>query len=150
LQFIGFTSFSVTLLLLPIGFVLGLPGRPVRVALFWMPLFLLVVMVGALPQTGVIQSALENAAFTLIFVGLLFGWLSLPALLHPFTVHDLLASDLPARVRARLAFLSTTAVLPLGGIAVPLWMILRRPLPEFYERYRLKARRSWSRAEPGW
>jgi hypothetical protein len=136
LQVIGWISFSAAILLLPVGVVFGLPGRHVRVAAFWMPLFLLLILTGLLPTTDGLLTFLKAGAFAAPLAGLLIGWWALPALLHPFTFCDSKAPDLPGLVRLRLAFLAGTALLPLGGIAVPLWITLRRRLPELYEKYR--------------
>ncbi len=52
----------------------------------------------------------------------------LPWLLRPFTWRQAFSSELPARLRLRLALLGLGTVLPLGGLATPLCIVLRRRL----------------------
>lgn len=66
----------------------------------------------------------------------LLGRILVPWLLRPFTWKDLFASRVPIRLRALLAGLAVPAVLPLGGLAVPL---------QIFVRHRL-----WPRAEAFW
>jgi hypothetical protein len=47
-------------------------------------------------------------------------------LLSPFAIRDLLSADLRPRLRWLLAALAASAVLPLGGLAAPLWVLVRQ------------------------
>lgn len=49
-------------------------------------------------------------------------------LLRPFNPHQILEKDRPLRSRVILAFLFLTAILPLGGLAVPAWIYIRERL----------------------
>ncbi len=51
-----------------------------------------------------------------------------PWLLRPFTAKDVLSPGLPRRLRLTLAFLVLTTALPLGGLAIPLWIFARHRL----------------------
>jgi hypothetical protein len=50
----------------------------------------------------------------------LLGWF-----LRPVRLRDLMGSTLSPRLRRRFRFLATTELMPLGGLAVPLWIYLR-------------------------
>jgi hypothetical protein len=52
----------------------------------------------------------------------------LDALLRPFSAWQALAPGRPARTRLLLGFLAATAILPLGGLAVPAWVLVRHRL----------------------
>ncbi len=51
------------------------------------------------------------------------GWL-----LRPYGWRQLLSDQLPRRVRTSLVFLLLTAALPLGGLAIPLWIYVHHRL----------------------
>lgn len=59
---------------------------------------------------------------------LLLGWF-----LRPIRPRDLMGSALPLRLRRRFRFLAATELMPLGGLAVPLWIYLR---PRWWPRDR--------------
>jgi hypothetical protein len=52
----------------------------------------------------------------------------LPWLLRPFTLSDLRSPATPSRVRWTLALITASARSPLGGLAVPLWILARHRL----------------------
>jgi hypothetical protein len=56
------------------------------------------------------------------------GAVRLPWLLRPYTLRDLVSAPLPLRRKASLAFLVFTSVVPCGGLAVPIWSLLRPQL----------------------
>jgi len=47
-------------------------------------------------------------------------------LLRPYPARRMFSRELPVRVRATLAFFTFSGLLPLGGLAVPFWIVLRR------------------------
>jgi hypothetical protein len=53
------------------------------------------------------------------------GVWSLPWLLYPFRWRDVFDRKIAARDRARLSFLALSALLPLGGLTLPGWALLR-------------------------
>jgi hypothetical protein len=67
-------------------------------------------------------------------LGLLAGLVAIPSHLHPFTWRSLFRRDLPVRLRAVLAVLTLTALLPLGGFAAPFWIWVRQRLWPRYEQ----------------
>ena len=56
---------------------------------------------------------------------LLLGRYLVPWLLRPFEWKDVFASDLSGRLRALLAILAVPAVVPCGGLALPVWIFVR-------------------------
>jgi hypothetical protein len=61
-------------------------------------------------------------------LGLLAGLALLPALLRPFTWRHIFDRRLPFGFRTVLTVLALTAILPLGGLAVPFWIWARQRL----------------------
>ena len=60
------------------------------------------------------------------FVGAALARRYLPWLLRPFERADFLSPRLPFQLRTVLALLWLTAILPLGGLAIPLWIFARQ------------------------
>ncbi len=75
---------------------------------------------------------------------LISGFFLRDRLLSPFRARDILSSRLPWRWRGVLAFLLLTLVLPLGGLAIPLWIWAHHRLWPAWERERLPVRRGES------
>jgi uncharacterized membrane protein YhdT len=84
-------------------------------------------------RSGLLLFLKVSAALTpLVSLGLflfLGGWL-----LRPFSWRHVLDPRLPRQFRAVLALVSLTAVLPLGGLAIPFWIYARH---RFWPRYEL-------------
>jgi hypothetical protein len=59
-----------------------------------------------------------------------------PWLLRPFAWRHVLDPALPLRVRLALAFLAGTALLPLGGLVIPVWIFLRHRCWPKWEPFR--------------
>ena len=55
-------------------------------------------------------------------------------LLRPFSWRHILERRLPLRLRAALAFVTLTGVIPLGGIAIPFWIYAQHRLWPRYEK----------------
>lgn len=70
----------------------------------------------------VLQALVEVAPLLGIFPGIA----HLDWLLRPYAAKRMFSRELPPRVRATLAFLTFTGLLPLGGLAVPAWIAIRR------------------------
>ena len=64
-----------------------------------------------------------------LFLGLLLSLTLLPWLLRPDRLEQIFSRGTPPRLRARLAAFALPTLLPLGGIAVPLWIYLRQRRP---------------------
>lgn len=79
-------------------------------------------------------------------LGLVAGLALMPALLRPYTWRHLFDRRLPCSFRAVLAILSLTAILPLGGLAVPFWIWARQKL---WPRYTIHPPRSLMQAGAG-
>lgn len=86
------------------------------------------VMLPTLPEWTGLYLALSAP-----FLGLLTGILCCPSLLHPFYTRHLISYHLPLRFRAVLWIMVATALLPLGGLAVPFWIWARHRLWPRYE-----------------
>jgi hypothetical protein len=54
--------------------------------------------------------------------------------IQPFGWRHVVSSRLPWRLRLVLASMALSATLPLGGLAVPLWMLARQKLWPGFER----------------
>ncbi len=67
-------------------------------------------------------------------LGVLLGAGLLPALLHPFSLGQLRRGELPPDIRRAVVFLAVTALLPLGGLAIPAWLWLKDRRWTGYER----------------
>ncbi len=64
-------------------------------------------------------------------------------LLRPFGLRDLLDSEWPPSLRHSLRFLTVTALLPLGGLAVPAWIWIRyRHWPDFEREWHERVSRT--------
>jgi hypothetical protein len=61
-----------------------------------------------------------------LVLSLLSGWRLLPWLQRPFRWSDALRGQVPVSIGASMTLIGVTAMLPLGGLAVPLWIVLRR------------------------
>lgn len=70
----------------------------------------------------VFQALVEVAPLLGVFPGIA----HLDWLLRPYAAKRMFSRELPPRVRATLAFLTLTGLLPLGGLAVPAWIAIRR------------------------
>ncbi len=68
--------------------------------------------------------------------GLAFG----PWLLRSFSVCHLFDHHVPGRVRAALASFAIPAVLPLGGLVIPVWIFLRHRLGSELDRQAARLR----------
>jgi hypothetical protein len=77
------------------------------------------------PPAALDRSALIWLAFSLL-LGVTLSLTLLPWLVRPDRPVELIARGTPAGRRLRLAALVLPTVLPLGGVAVPLWVHLRR------------------------
>ena len=102
-----------------------------RSQILWLLLFLFVTAAGReMARPGSLQKPAKDLLWLGIVLALLFGpglgHQLLPALLRPFTSSDARRGDLPRMVRGTISFLRLTAILPLGGLAVPLWLYLRQ------------------------
>lgn len=74
----------------------------------------------------------------------LFGRLFLSWLLRPFAARHLFVETLPVNIRRALRFLIVSLVLPLGGLAIPLWIYLRhRKWPSWESRFLGEANGAW-------
>ena len=133
------TAIASMLLFAPVSFLLMLPGRQTLVTLAWAGLFF------ELSVTGLVMMSHPELAppflhfFTIaillspvwslaLFVGLK-DWL-----LHPFELGHIFDRRLPGKVRAAQAAVALTAVVPLGGIAVPFWIYAQHRLWPRYEK----------------
>lgn len=133
------TAIASTLLFAPISFLLLLPGRQTSVILAWAVIFFELLAVGAVmhyhPGLAPLFMNLLKAAVALspVFSLMLFfglnGWL-----LHPFSPRHLFEKRLPGRTRVALVAVCLTAVLPLGGLAIPFWIYAHHRLWPRYER----------------
>ncbi len=70
----------------------------------------------------VLKALVEVAPLLGVFPGIA----HLDWLLRPYAAKRMFSRELPPRVRATLAFLTFTGLLPLGGLAVPAWIAIRR------------------------
>jgi hypothetical protein len=101
-----------------------LTSRPVALAtLVTWPLSLL--LLGVLPMAVVLRPDLAwvglGLALLVPVVDIGVGVWSLPWLLYPFRWRDVFEGKIAVGVRVRLAFVALVALLPLGGIALPVW-----------------------------
>jgi hypothetical protein len=132
------SAIASTLLFGPISFLLLLPGRQTAVILAWAALFFELFVVGAVmyyhpdlapPFMNLLKAAVAlSPVFSLMLFFGLNGWL-----LHPFSLRHLFEKRLPGRTRTALAAVCLTAVLPLGGIAIPFWIYAHHRLWPRYE-----------------
>lgn len=136
----GYLKVVLFLSLIILGFRIIAAGLAGRTPLGWrrfadfalMPLP--VVALGAIrayvvrqesPTAALDRSALIWMVFSLL-LGVALARTLLPWLTRPDPPEGLVARGTPARLRLRLAALVLPTVLPLGGVAVPLWIHLRR------------------------
>jgi hypothetical protein len=70
----------------------------------------------------VLRALVEVAPLLGVFPGIA----HLDWLLRPYAAKRMFARELPLRLRAALAFLTFTGLLPLGGLAVPAWIAIHR------------------------
>jgi hypothetical protein len=70
----------------------------------------------------VLRALVEVAPLLGVFPGIA----HLDWLLRPYTAKRMFSRELPLRLRATLAFLTFTGLLPLGGLAVPAWIASHR------------------------
>jgi hypothetical protein len=67
-------------------------------------------------------------------VGVLLTRTLLPWFVRPFKVRQMLSSELSQAQRLSLAMMTATTILPLGGLAIPFWILARRRLWSSPER----------------
>lgn len=70
----------------------------------------------------VLRALVEVAPLLGVFPGIA----HLDWLLRPYAAKRMFSRELPLRIRANLAFLTFTGLFPLGGLAVPAWIAIRR------------------------
>lgn len=70
----------------------------------------------------VLKALVEVAPLLGVFPGIT----HLDWLLRPYAANRMFSRELPLRLRATLAFLTFTGLLPLGGLAAPVWIASRR------------------------
>jgi hypothetical protein len=104
-----------------------------REDLLWQILFPVVGLVGlAMLQQGVDRELNARMIAQLVkLLPILSVLVSLPSLgwlLRPFRLEQVFSKHLPRRVRFAIAFLAVTAVLPHGGLAIPIWIYVRHQL----------------------
>ncbi len=97
----------------------------------WAVFFMAVIVVGGLLALGpeaaegclemILWGVWSSPFWQLALGGWFLGWI-----LHPLRLADLRSRNLPAGLRKHLVFLTATAIAPWGGLAIPLWIILRR------------------------
>jgi len=83
---------------------------------------------------------LLDAVCWLPLLGVALGWILLPWLLRPFRWTQIFAKKIPIPIRGLLILLAATAVLPLGGTAMPAWLVLRHRWWPRIELRELRAR----------
>ena len=97
--------------------------------LTWFFLYLGLEVLGPLLETSpALASRAVILALAAPVLGLVAGLALGPALLRPFTWRHLFDKRLPGGFRTTLAAVGFTAVLPLGGLAAPLWIWARERL----------------------
>jgi hypothetical protein len=101
------------LALAALGVVIGLQGEGWRSSLL------------SFLRVSAVLSPLWSLGLFLAFS----GWL-----LRPFTWRHVLDRRIPCRFRVVLAFVTLTAALPLGGLAIPFWIYARQRLWPQYEQ----------------
>jgi hypothetical protein len=124
---IGMGALLSTTLFASGSFLLDLSNPQTFVTLSWILLFLEVIVVGGLtgawPELSLPVLTFFKAAMILTPVWGLALFLGLGgALLHPFRPRHIFDRRLPGRLRAALAAVCITAILPLGAIAIPFWI----------------------------
>ncbi len=113
-----------------------------RARTLWTLAFVSIAMTAvAVPKGAESPSAATFAPFvSLLWIGPLFGTIigagSLEWLLHPFRPKLAFSRQTPPRLRRPLAAIAWPAILPLGGLAIPIWIYLREQL--------------WRELEEGW
>lgn len=96
----------------------------------WLLLFLGLTSMGLeMTRSDSFRERAQDLLWLAIILALVFGpglgHQLLPALLRPFRSSDTLRQELPRPLRGTISFLRLTAILPLGGLAVPVWIYLR-------------------------
>ncbi len=101
--------------------------------ILWAIFFMAMIFVGGLLMQGpeaaelcldlVLLGAWSSPIWQLALGVWFLGWI-----LHPLRPADLRSADLPSEVRDPLVFLAATAIAPWGGLAIPLWILLRHRL----------------------
>jgi hypothetical protein len=86
------------------------------------------------------RTALYPLAAVLALASSLCGFIIASRWLAPFQLRDLLDQRLPGRLRAVLWGLALTALLPLGGLAVPIWIRLRHRCGPDLDRWAARLR----------
>lgn len=94
-------------------------------------LFNLVVRLAMRPEHAPLSLFIAAIASCL---GLLAGIFQGGALLHPFSWAQLREPTISRRTRLALITLALTAILPLGGLAIPFWIWSRQRLWPWYQR----------------
>ncbi|HKH44327.1 MAG TPA: hypothetical protein VKM72_06670 [Thermoanaerobaculia bacterium] len=123
---VGFAGILMTLLAMMWTFLLslffGVPDRPITGPAISFVLFALILLLSSVLSAPTFLrplSALIALASPLAGIGIAFCWLA------PFRLRDLNDRRLPSHLRVRLWGLAVTAILPLGGLAIPAWIRLR-------------------------
>lgn len=125
---LGMMAAGLTLL---VGGVTGSAvARDPRDVWYWSILFL-AMMLAALPLAALALLLPRLPVFGLVLAGsVLCGALLRFAvarrLIHPWRPDELRSTTAPGRVRQAAAAVRTAAALPLGGLTVPVWLLLRR------------------------
>lgn len=112
-------------------------------SILWAPLFLLLALCGAFltsaPETADVYLPVILATVQWCSgLGILVSCMFLPWLLRPFSLSEILSAKAPASRRWLLAVLAVTAILPLSGLAIPVWICLRHSRWPELEREWLK------------
>jgi hypothetical protein len=122
LALVGFAGILMTLLAMMWTFLLslffGVPERPSFGIAVCFSLSILLMLLALNPPVGLL-------AVLTVLASPLAGILVASSLLAPFRGRDLNDRRLPAHLRVRLWGLAVTAILPLGGLAVPAWIRMR-------------------------
>jgi len=105
-------------------------------------LFFLMILCGLGGPLELLQEGLALWFLTWPLWVLLLGRWFIPLLLRPFPARGALDPALPPRLRADLAILALTAILPFGALAIP-WCIYIR------DRHRLAALALWAKVSAG-
>jgi hypothetical protein len=124
---VGFAALALAMLVLTM--TVGLSKGAQSTAVLY--LFVLLVVVGA----GLVLSFAPEGASRLEPVfwlgamgGICLSFTAAPWLLRPYRARQVFSRELAVRRRVALGFLVLTVALPLGGLAIPLWILVRREL----------------------
>ena len=128
-----------------LSLVLAVPDddpRQQRARTLWTLAYASIAITAITPSAAGGSPAAETVPLfgTLLWIGPLFGAMIgaglLEWLLHPFAPRLAFAGSTPAWLRRPLGFVAWTAILPFGGLAVPIWAYLHHQRwPEYQARW---------------